>query len=74
MWISFFMSFKEIHMLSYVLDWKMFTNNVHLIRVMLSDVTFLIKVIIFIQFSIYFDISQDVNNKFKFTIKRIFLN
>ena len=39
MWISFFMSFKEIHILSYVLDWKMFTNNVHLIRVMLSDVT-----------------------------------
>ena len=35
---------------------------------------FLIKVIIFIQFSIYFDISQDVNNKFEFTIKRIFLN
>ena len=43
MWISFFMSFKEIHMLSYVLDWKMFTNNVHLIRVMLSDVTFFDK-------------------------------
>ena len=63
MWISFFMSFKEIHMLSYVLDWKMFTNNVHLIRVMLSDGTFLIKVLIFIQYSIYFDISQDVNNK-----------
>ena len=74
MWISFFMSFKEIHMLPYVLDWKMFTNNVHLIRVMLSDVTFLIKVIIFIQFFIYFNISQYINNKFKFTIKRIFLN
>ena len=43
MWISIFMSFKEIHMLSYVLDWKMFTNNVHLIRVMLSDVTFFDK-------------------------------
>ena len=43
MWISFFMSFKEIHMLSYVLDWKMFTNNVNLIRVMLSDVTFFDK-------------------------------
>ena len=43
MWISFFMSFKEIHMLPYVLDWKMFTNNVHLIRVMLSDVTFFDK-------------------------------
>lgn len=43
MWISFFMSFKEIHMLSYVLDWKMFTNNVHLIRVMLSDGTFFDK-------------------------------
>lgn len=26
-------------------------------------VLFLIKVLIFIQFSIYFDISQDVNNK-----------
>ena len=35
---------------------------------------FLLSSCIFIQFSIYFDISQDVNNKFKFTIKRIFLN
>lgn len=43
MWINIFMSFKEIYMLSYVLDWKMFTNNVHLIRVMLSDVTFFDK-------------------------------